>query len=981
MGMPALASSPRMVGRQPELDALVDAFVEGDAGTPRTAIVRGEAGIGKTRLIREFLAEATRRSSGLPLVTAVGQCVDLGPIGAPFGPIRRVLRDVHAAVGVDALRDAAASPAMIAALAAFVPGLDDESSASVADTGLEFAEVVEAVLENLSVRFHLVIVVEDLQWADAATLALLKTLATTLRGRHLTIVATYRSDDIDRFHPLRPVLAELERTRAIVRVEVRPLTADEVVEQVSLLPHSDLGDDGIRALVDRSGGIPFLVEELVDLGDAQLPDTLRDLVLARYERLGDGARGIMRTMAAGGVHVDHDLFAAVAGAPEHDLDLLLRESIEAKVIFADGAGYTFRHALTQEAVEGEMLPSEQVRVHRRYAEVLGELHPDSPDAISAAAEHWLAAHELSRAFDTTVRALEESRSTFAPAASVKLLERLAELWSHVPDAAERSGTTLADLHLQASIAWQDLGDPERSLRAANEGLGAPIDDPVLRAALLRQRYVGEFNTRRDPDPATLDDILNLLEGIDSDAAKILRSRILTNIALDHRPKDARADLQRAVQLAEQAGSNQALAIALTNEAWRLSEQDDDEVAALIPLERALALQLNPSARAYVGAAYTDMLNRLGRYDDAAHVGERHLDEALDAGLDRGLGGDIALSTAQALFSAGRPELGVAVAHRARRLLDRASRIHVIRLLTTHYVWNDEPEAREALLAMERATVDDARRQRPTRSEWWVPASVDAVVAAAAGIPGPPDNAWAERLDSVAGVLQRADSSPQSRRYAAVAGALMVRAIAVSRAPVDAADVDRMRASIAGGMRAWPDRGTARTLRRYIEAVLADADGASATGRSATWRGLVDDLADGSMPARHRDLASLSLASALLAAGDRESAARTLSTLADTASTHGVSRIGYWATRLAVSAGIAEDGDNAPSPAMESLTSRERQVLALVAEGLTNAQIGARLFISPKTASVHVSAILSKIGAGNRAEAAALFAAANGGSPP
>ncbi|OJU71261.1 helix-turn-helix transcriptional regulator [Microbacterium sp.] len=142
---------------------------------------------------------------------------------------------------------------------------------------------------------------------------------------------------------------------------------------------------------------------------------------------------------------------------------------------------------------------------------------------------------------------------------------------------------------------------------------------------------------------------------------------------------------------------------------------------------------------------------------------------------------------------------------------------------------------------------------------------------------------------------------------------------------------------------------------------------------------MDDLADGSMPARHRDLAALSLAAALLAAGDRKSAARTLSALADIASTHGVSRIGYWATRLAVSAGIAEDGDNAPSPAMESLTSRERQVLALVAEGLTNAQIGARLFISPKTASVHVSAILSKIGAGNRAEAAALFAAAHGGS--
>jgi DNA-binding CsgD family transcriptional regulator len=979
MSMPALASSPRMVGRQPELDALIDAFVEGEAGTPRTAIVRGEAGIGKTRLVHEFLAEAARRSSRLPLVTAVGQCVDLGPIGAPFGPIRRVLRDLHAAVGIDALREAAGSPAMIAALAAFVPGLGDDGPAPAADTGLEFAEVVEAVLENLSVRVHVVIVVEDLQWADAATLALLKTLATTLRGRHLTIVATYRSDDIDRFHPLRPVLAELERTRAIVRVEVRPLTADEVVEQVGLLPHSDLGEDGVRALADRSGGIPFLVEELVDLGDAQLPDTLRDLVLARYERLGDGARGVMRTMAAGGVHVDHDLLTGVVGVSEHELDLALRESIEAKVIFADGAGYTFRHALTQEAVEGEMLPSEQVRVHRRYAEVLGELLPDSPDAISAAAEHWLAAHELSRAFDTTVRALEESRSTFAPAASVKLVERLAELWTHVPDAAERAGTTLADLHLQASVAWQDLGDPERALRAANEGLASPIDDPVLRAALLRQRYVEEFNTRRDPDSTALDDVLELLEGIDSDRAKILLSRTLSNIALDRRSQDARSDLRRAVQLAEEAGSSQALAIALTNEAWRLSEEESDEVEALVPLERALALQLNPSARAYVGSAYTDMLNRLGRYDDAARAGQRHLDEAVDAGLDRGLGGDIALSTAQALFSAGLPEQALVVAHRARRLLDRASRIQVVRLLSTHYVWNDEPEAREALIAVERAAVDAARQRRPARSEWWVPASVDAVIAAAAGIPVPSEQAWAERLASVATVLEPADASPQSRRYAAIAAALMIRAIAVSRSTVDDDAVARMRSSIQADIRTWPDRGTARTLRRYVEAVLADADGAPVAERIAAWRGLVDDLADGSMPVRHRDLAELSLAAALLAAGDRDAAGSALRALADTAPGHGVARIGHWAERLAVSAGVADDRGAAAAPSIPSLTPREHQVLALVAEGLTNAQIGARLFISPKTASVHVSAILAKIGAGNRAEAAALFAAANGGA--
>ena len=270
MTMPALASSPRMIGRRAELDTLLEAFDDGVTGHPRTVIVRGEAGIGKTRLVQEFLAEASGRARrGLPLVVAIGQCVDLGPIGAPFGPIRRVLRDLHAAVGTDGLREAAGSPAVIATLAALVPGIADDAVAGEERPG-EFAEAIEVLLESLSGDRHVVVVIEDLQWADAATLALLKTLASTLRGRHLTIVATYRSDDIDRFHPLKPVLAELDRTRTIIRVEVGRLSPEEVAEQVAQLATADRDLRDVDELADRSGGIPFLVEELVDLGDRGL---------------------------------------------------------------------------------------------------------------------------------------------------------------------------------------------------------------------------------------------------------------------------------------------------------------------------------------------------------------------------------------------------------------------------------------------------------------------------------------------------------------------------------------------------------------------------------------------------------------------------------------------------------------------------------------------------------------------------------------
>lgn len=982
MTMPALASSPRMVGRGIELGALLDALDDARRGTPRSVIVRGEAGIGKTRLVQEFLSAATRgQDAQLPVVVAVGQCVDLGPIGAPFGPVRRVLRDLHAAVGTEALREAAGSPAAVATLAAFVPGVMTETPSADVPTG-DFAEAIEVVLENLSTTRHLVIVIEDLQWADAATLALLKTLASTLRGRHLIIVATYRSDDIDRFHPLRPILAELDRTRAIIRVEVAPLSAAEVAEQVALLATADLGETELAALVERSGGIPFLVEELVDLGSAELPDTLRELVLARYSRLDDTAQEVVRVLAAGGMHTEHVTLTAVSGHDERTIDQAVRDAIAARVIAADGAGYTFRHALTQEAVHDEMLPSERVRVHRRYAEYLAAGRADSPDAVSAVAEHWLIARELAPAFDATVRALEQSRATFAPATSVKLAERLTELWWQVPDAATRSGTTLPELHLSAAQAWHDLGDPDRALRAALEGLATDPQDPMVRAALIRQKIVQEFNTGRHPDHEELLGAIALLEGIDTDASRVLQSRILSNLALSYADGRAEEYLRTAVHLAEGAGDDVALAIALVNESWRYSDAAGDEIAALAPLERARELQVNPAVRAYVGAAYVDLLARLGRYDDAALVGEAHFADAVRGGIERGSGGSIAVQIAHAHFCAGRPDEARRYAARARRLLDRPSRASVIRMLAAHYAWNDQPGEHDTLLAVEHATIEEARRSHPDKHEMWEPETVDAVLMSSSGLrvtTDPDDSsAWTQRIDRLHRNIAKGGASA-ARRFTTLTAALMLRAVSPMHAGGEArVDSDELRTAIMDATRAWPRTGVTPVIVDAIDAVLADAARRSPDERVRLWRAVVDEAKTGVLPVRHRQIAHLSLTAALIDGGDRDAAARALDAVIADAPRLGVARAAFWAEDLAERAGLRRRAiessravDAAGSP---GLTPRERQVLALVAEGLTNAQIGARLYISPKTASVHVSAILSKVGASNRAEAAALFIA-------
>ncbi|MDY0910496.1 helix-turn-helix transcriptional regulator [Microbacterium sp. CFBP9034] len=967
--MPALTSTPRMVGRRAELDVLLDAYDDGRAGHPRTVIVRGEAGIGKTRLVQEFLAAtATRRDPGLPLVIAVGQCVDLGPIGSPFGPVRRVLRDLHSALGTDALRVAAGSPAVTATLAALVPGIADDAAAAEERPG-EFSEAIEVLLEGLSNERHVIVVLEDLQWADAATLALLKTLASTLRGRHLTIVATYRSDDIDRFHPLKPVLAELDRTRTILRVEVVRLTLEEVAEQVAQLAAADGPTGGdVDALAERSGGIPFLVEELVDLGARGLPDTLRELVLARYWRLSEEAQETVRAMAAGGVHADHDVLVAVSALDEHALDVALREAIDSRVVLADGAGYSFRHALTREAVQGEMLPSERVRVHRRYAECLAERRTDSPDDVSAIAEHWLAARDLTAAFDATVVALTRSRAGYSPATSAKLAERLTELWDQVPDAETRAGATLAQLHLEAAQAWHDLGEAERALRSAGEGLAVCPDDPLTRAGLLRQRFVEVYNLEHHSRLEDLHTAVELLESVDDVRARVLLSRVLSNLAIGEHGAEAEEHAHRAISLAEEADDHAALAVALTIETWRIAGDEDDSPRAVAPIERAVALDLDPAMRAYAGWAQIDLLIRLGRFDEAALVGEQHYAECVRAGIERGSGSSIAFSVARALFAAGRPVEARRYARRALRLMERDSRGSALRMLSTHYTWNDEAVAREELLAAERTTIDETLRANPDKHGSWVIDRGDALLDRPGAAIAPANRqTWADTVDRTVSLAE--DTSPSGiARFAALTAAMLLAA----GSPDDARPArDRLEKAVA----AWPARGTAPVVAAYVRAVLAEADRVAAPDRVALWSTVTDDPAFAELPVWHRHAARCFQAAALIEGGDRDAAAALLREVADEAPRHGVARVGRWATELAAQAGLLTDAGAPPRDAeLSALTPRELQVLELIAEGLTNPQIGKRLFISPKTASVHVSAILAKIGASNRAEAAALYAA-------
>jgi len=978
--MTGTASSPRMIGRAAELDTLRAALAEGREGHPRAVVIRGEAGIGKTRLLQELIAGASARPQHPPLVVATGQCVDLGPIGAPFTPIRRLLHELYRAVGDEAFRRAAGTPVVVTTLSALVPEIAAEAPAPTG--GADYVtEAIERVIENLSADHHLLLVIEDLHWADAATLALLKTLAGTLRGTHVTLVATYRSDDVGRGHPLRPVLAELERSRVVTGLPIQRLALADIAAQAEAILGRTPGDAELQALMGRSEGVPFFVEELVGHDEADLPDTLRDVVLARYEALTPAARRVVRVIAAGGVHVEHALVVAVHGGEAAELDDGIREATTANVIVSGDAGYTFRHALIQEAVHDELLPSERVDLHTRYAaELQRHADADEPALGAVIAEHWLIARDNVRAFDATVLALADARATHALTAAALLGERLLELWPQVPDAAARAGAERQVLALTVADDLWDAGDTARSARLVEEALElCPPEDRLTRARLLRLLAMLRFNAgQRGPGIiASLEEARSLVEGTSDPKEQAVLARVLAAFTLMAAADvDPLALLARAIDLATGSGDVDALGSVLIVRATARSSSGDVE-GALADLRRAADVAESPGFRFQAINNMLDCLGLLGRYTEAVEIGEIGREQADAAGLERGNGAYIEANLGEALLALGRAPEGVRRLRRCVTLLqsDLYFRSFALRMLADHDVWDDRLDDAAAARARESAHIEQAVVDEDECIGWAV-VDIDMALARRESESDPAVRVELARRAMVAAAVLAADE------IIAVPG-LSARLIPIAARAVAAASADRVDDPTIANVRALVEAAVAFAPddeRSVALASLARAELASGESASGEWRIAVAVLNRGFAPCWHRHYARYRLAKALVAEGNRDEAAVLLERVVAEAPSHGVAVAARWARELAIRAGLAIEGsDDAASRAaasgVSSLTPRELQVLALVAEGLTNPQIGARLFISPKTASVHVSAILAKIGAANRAEAAALYTAA------
>ena len=436
-------ASSRFVGRANELELLAAGLEAIHEGRATTFVIAGEAGVGKTRLIEEFLA----RAEAVGAVGLVGGCLDLEEGRLPFGPFIEALRPRMRELDPAARHELAALGG--GELAALLPELElregGRPAAATVAQGRLF-ELVLSLLSRLASVDPLAIVFEDVHWSDRSTRDLLAFLARNLRGERVQLIATYRSDELYRGHPLRSFLAELERNRRVQRIDLEPFTRDEVGEQLAGILGDRVDTRLVESVFERSQGNAFLAEELVAAGARSadhLPPTLRDILLMRSERLPASAQELLRVVAVGGRLVSDRLLAVVSPLEESERLEALHEAASHYVLESRGFdGYAFRHELVREAIYDELLPEERSRLHAAYGEVLSAdpgLASDPNTVVADLARHWFAAHDLPRALAAAVDAgsAAERRSGFAEAQTH--YERALELWEQVGDAEARTG--------------------------------------------------------------------------------------------------------------------------------------------------------------------------------------------------------------------------------------------------------------------------------------------------------------------------------------------------------------------------------------------------------------------------------------------------------------------------------------------------------------------------------------------------------------
>lgn len=973
--VPYMGFDSPFVGRLGEIAHLDEVIERARAGDPRAVLVSGEAGVGKTRL----LTEAAVRAGDAGLTVLTGHCVDLGEVGLPYFPFTEILRSVEVDDRLSVVLDG--HPAVQRLLRE--GGATPRSDAAPESRGrLRLLDDVAALVADLAEVTPVLLVIEDLHWADQSTRDLLRFLLSRLvpqrtggaAHQRVAVLVSYRSDDLHRRHPLRPLLAELVRLPVVGRLDLGPMGDDDVASLVRALGDAPPTEDEVRRIVERAEGNAFYAEELraaaEDGAGSAVPPGLADLLLTRIEQLSPAAQRVLRTAAVAGRRVEHDLLRDATELPDVELESVLREAIGRHLLVSQDDGkYAFRHALTREAAYRDLLPGERVRIHRVFAHLLDTADRRSNSA-AARAHHHRESHDLGGALAASLEAADHATRVGAPAEELRHVETALELWDAVPDAADRAGTDQVALMLRASSAAARTGEAHRAVALAQSALGRldeqsdanlaakvrytlasglmhvedlqsafefssqalaliPADPPTLTWVWAAATHVQAAYYVRAPEIAfeVGGQALSAADALGADDARADVMITLGQLSVENRQtEEGRANLRTAAELARRAGNAQIELRAMYNLA--IGSYESGLIADALTwvdegLERAARTGATTSQYSlemrYVRAL---ALYTLGRWDEALAA----------AGQAPSAYGHV--SDAALYVPLGRGEPGVA--QHAEELY-RHRPFNWMGTLVGGLVCTDEASLRGDA----HAAADWARRT--------------CAKLAGNGVPYPDVGI---RLSALV-LSAAADRAAELRLSGDAPGLAELTAIGdefIDRARLTEKNPKRKNRTGPEG-RAWLLRAEAERER---------LDGRSDPGQ---WREVVAAFDFGNVYERAR--VQLRLAQALAQAGRADEAAAVADDAHETAerlrAVPLLNALAALSRRTALPATAAPVAD----PSGGALTGREREVLELLAEGRTNRQIGEALFISAKTASVHVSNILAKVGAASRTEAVAM----------
>ncbi|HEU4948661.1 MAG TPA: AAA family ATPase [Kribbella sp.] len=967
----------RLVGRGAEEQLLAELLQSAADGKPCAVVVHGEAGVGKTRLVRELCGER-----GIQVLW--GTCVHFGNASVPFAPIAGALQDWLTEADQTERDEVLAG---IDELSTLLPSL---GIARTTDAG-RLLPLVDLVLHRIAERRTTVMIVDDLQWSDVASLDVLAYLIAGFRRQRLLVLATCREEARHTGHPLHTWLADMRRMPSFHEIRLERLDLDATVTQIEDLLGRPADIELAAQIQARSGGNPYLTELLVGglpssepVDPATVPTALREALLSTWHGLSEKSRQLTRVLAVGGRPTLPAVLAAVAAEHGVEAELLpdcLAEAQEHGVAqpAVDGTPW-FRHPLLADVLYDGMPAAQAARIHASYVRVLESLSGGSPEAVAAdLAVHNERAGRIDETYRWSLTAADHAARLQTPTEEAIQLQRACRLWDQVSPAIRGSRPDRIALLRRASIVCTRAGWVDVVMELLDQALGLVDRDsePLLASTLLVSRAVAHWR-RTAPRTAELDELLEAVKLTAAFPDSPERAAALAELAFLESwssTPEATSHADEAVRVARGTGSEPVLAQALKsrasaycNEAPQVCLADAEEAERLARSCGDMDCLVDAAIWRY------NALQQLGRTEEAMDVTLAAYEDTVAAGAGA-WGYFLACLATQNLIVSGRWDeahtvLRSALAARCTGIPGGGVRLVAAKLAVRS---GRLTEARQHLSRALELVSDEFAGLRD---------GLGVIGAEVLVAEGKPQEAldWLRPRLTVPGQAPLDEDDDSLVMYARAAAELARTA----RDSGDLAGVARAVAAVEQVIDDWP-REPFVTQRAAVDVqsmnqslFLAElARCRDDPDQAERWQRAIETCGVAGAPWAQA-LSRFRYAEAALAAGR---------------STPSVSDCLRRAHRCAVAIGARPLQDQTESLARRSrislrqpapvavagqadtplsgLTDREREILTFLVAGRSNGEIAKQLVISDKTVSVHVSNILRKTGTSSRVEAAAL----------